>query len=230
MKTFPNHRKQGAFTLIELLVVIAIVAILASMLLPALAKAKAKAKGIKCQSNLRQQVMAIHLYTADHNEKFPHTPRGFPYTGWIDAWTLLRPYQGTNAGLVLCPADRGPVNLVWYQSMGRPTNELSVVASYNYLPGFFRGFSNGSEREMVHTTEEVRYPSQKVLTICFAITRKSDVRSGSIWAKAHGDDGGNLSFVDGHSSFTRWERIRHDPTIPSEAIWNWNQPWAQDVD
>lgn len=105
---FRTPNRQG-FTLIELLVVIAIIAILASLLLPSLARAKAKAHSVKCLSNLKQWGLVWSMYADDHNNSFsPGNTVGWARGEWVKA---LRDYYRKKPELLLCPVAtqrRGP--------------------------------------------------------------------------------------------------------------------------
>lgn len=129
--------KPRGFTLIELLVVIAIIALLMSIMMPALNRVKHQARSVMCQGRLREWGLIFKLYTDDNN--------GYFYRGWdVDETTLwmnaLRPYYKDNWNMLLCPtatrvmessADWGTFKAAWRDIDLPGGGEYRYVFSYS---------------------------------------------------------------------------------------------------
>jgi prepilin-type N-terminal cleavage/methylation domain-containing protein/prepilin-type processing-associated H-X9-DG protein len=162
----PRRLQNGAFTLVELLVVIAIIAILASLLLPALSRAKASAKRINCLSNLHQMTIAASIYANNNSEFYPTAYYDADVNGvtYYYAWDLttidgtpntvipgiLWESQSTSA-IQQCPAFAGSAN--WLDD---------PYTGYNYNTSFI-GHGQYEDTPDPAKNTAVKHPAKTVL-------------------------------------------------------------------
>jgi prepilin-type N-terminal cleavage/methylation domain-containing protein len=134
--THCRKNKSGAFTLIELLVVIAIIAILASLLLPALAKAKARAQRAACINNLKQVGLAMRMFSNDHSDQFPWnvspTDGGTAGLNTIMGNFTVASNELNTPKVLVCNSDAGRVKRTEWLGTGGFSNN---VDSLSYFTG-----------------------------------------------------------------------------------------------
>ncbi len=223
------------FTLIELLVVIAIIAILASLLLPALARAKEKARAAQCISNSHQIALAFQMYADDNQEVYPRTEgwnahggqRGIVFDhhgGAADPTNRPLNRYTQNLQVFRCPSDQGD------------TEQPRIKTSWEAYGNSYRTQHHLNTFRIRHVTAQVGDPSaQPITTAMIALSPVNKIIQGdssfhsnrdlnsrkSAWHSYRGQRRSNMLFGDGHCEFYRFPKEfepKYSPGIDSTYV------------
>ena len=221
------------FTLIELLVVIAIIAILAAMLLPSLAAAKAQALRAQCINNHRQLALTWTFYQNDNNSRLPSNVRGAPppgnglnwvestvhgaTPGFIDPGALMDPKRSAFAVyLKALPIFRCPAERTVYTMGLRRVNKLRSYSMNDYLNGGVEQFAPVPPVAFYKRSSEFGRPAGlfvfidvEPMSICYTPFEIPVANNQSYFTAPgalHSKKSAVLSFADAHAEAHRWNK------------------------